>query len=311
MVEKRIKNMKLIPTSELILHANNYQSDLDNILIKRLTKKYKINYEKSKHLIKRDQKIILSKGNNIKDYVFDYNRGLSGTIEALYKKIEKPNNQKFSTNQTANLTFSELCIGYTLINKLTKLYKKRNNELEKHSEDNYEYIKILEFYKTLYSLYATSISEITLNEDNIESIFLYYINEYLLNSLIAKENRLCMNNESKKNIKAEFECYQNSSFDVISLDTHSITKSEGTTKIYTMATHSNIQNTNNMDWNLFLLHSPPYLCRSNIDSKPPLHEHPCGKEKWPVTIRLHQNVLLYPHRTLMRAKVPHTFLKCL
>lgn len=51
MVEKRIKNMKLIPTSELILHANNYQSDLDNILIKRLTKKYKINYEKSKHLI--------------------------------------------------------------------------------------------------------------------------------------------------------------------------------------------------------------------------------------------------------------------
>ena len=83
-------------------------------------------------------------------------------------------------------------------------------------------------------------------EDNIESIFLYYINEYLLNSLIAKENRLCMNNESKKNIKAEFECYQNSSFDVISLDTHSITKSEGTTKIYTMATHSNIQNTNNM-----------------------------------------------------------------
>ena len=246
MVEKRIKNMKLIPTSELILHANNYQSDLDNILIKRLTKKYKINYEKSKQLIKRDQKIILSRGNNIEDYVFDYNRGLSGTIEALYKKTEKPNSQKFSTEQTANLTFSELCLGYTIINKLTRLYKKRNNELEKQSQDNYEYIKILEFYKTLYSLYATSISEITLNEDNIESIFLYYINEYLLNSLIAKENRLCMNNESKKNIKAEFECYQNSSFDVISLDTHSITKSEGTTKIYTMATHSNIQNTNNI-----------------------------------------------------------------
>lgn len=246
MVEKRIKNIKLIPTSELILSAYNYQSDIDNILIKRLTKKYKLNYEKSKQLIKRDQEIILTRGNNIEDYVFDYNRGLSGTIEALYKKTEKPNSQKFSTEQTANLTFSELCLGYTIINKLTRLYKKRNNELEKQSQDNYEYIKILEFYKTLYSLYATSISEITLNEDNIESIFLYYINECLLNSLIVKENRLCTNNESNKNIKAEFECYQDPSFDVISLDTHSISKSEGTTKIYTMATHSNIQNTNNM-----------------------------------------------------------------
>ena len=93
MFDRKIKNLKLMPTSELIYNTvyNNqsvfYTRNINNVLMKRLLNKYKLNKENSYSIVNKEQEIIIKRGSNITNYIFDVNRGLNGTVEAFYKKF--------------------------------------------------------------------------------------------------------------------------------------------------------------------------------------------------------------------------------
>lgn len=248
MFDRKIKNLKLMPTSELIFNTvyNNqsifYTRNINNVLMKRLLNKYKLNIEKADNIIKKEQEVIIKRGNNITDYIFDFNRGLSGTVEAFYKKLSlheidnpllkqlkvKSNVDKFWCIKTEDLTFSELCLGWLTINTLKRAYSMRNDLLP--TIENQE---MIEFYKALSNIFIEPINEIFLKDENYQRKMFSLLTTIIPTALkITKEANLCISKEEYQKLQTEFSAYKDSSFDVTSTDKDLIFKHKETEKIY-------------------------------------------------------------------------------
>lgn len=247
MIARKIKNLKLMPTSELVFNTvyNNqsfFISDIKNELLKRLSKKYKLNKEKSENILKREQEIIIKRGNNIADYIFDCNRGLSGTTEAFYKELSfqeadnsllkqlktKSDIDKFWCVKTDDLTLSELCLGWIIMNTLKRAYSIRNDLLP--TIENQE---MIEFYKTLSNIFREPINEMLLKDEKYQKNMFYLLTTIIPTAQkITKEAYLCIDKEEKKTLQAEFDTYKDLSFDVVSKDKDLIFKHKETEKIY-------------------------------------------------------------------------------
>ena len=245
MFDRKIKNLKLMPTSELIFNTvyNNqnalYKKNINNVLLKRLSKKYKLNIEKANNIIKKEQEVIIKRGSNITDYIFDVNRGLSGTTEEFYKKLSfqeinnpllkelkrKNNVDKFWCVKAENLTFSELCLGWIIINTLKRTYSIRNDLLPTIENE-----KMIEFYKTLSNTFIEPINEIFLNDEDYQKNMFSLLTTIIPTAFkITKESKLCMSKEEEKKL---FATYTDSSIDIISKDKDLIFKHKETQKIY-------------------------------------------------------------------------------
>lgn len=248
MFDRKIKNLRLMPTSELIFNTvyNNQSifntTDINNVLLKRLSKKYKLSKEKSDNIITKEQEIIIKRDNNITNYIFDFNRGLSGTAEAFYKKLSfqeidnplskqlkrKNNIDNFLYGKTENLTFSELCLGWITIITLKIAYSMRN-DLSPTIENE----KMIEFYKTLSNIFIEPLNEIFLKDENYQKNMFYLLTTIIPTALkITNESNLCINKEEDKQLQGEFATYKDLSFDVISKDKDLIFKHKETEKIY-------------------------------------------------------------------------------
>lgn len=247
MFDRKIKNLKLMPTSELIYNTvyNNqsvfYTRNINNVLMKRLLNKYKLNKEKAYSIVNKEQEIIIKRGSNITNYIFDVNRGLNGTVEAFYKKLnfQEMNNpllkqlkrkdhvDKFWCVKAEDLTFSELCLGWIIMNTLKRAYSMRNDLLPTIENE-----EMIEFYKTLSNIFIEPINEIFLKDENYQKNMFYLLTTIIPTALkITKESSLCISKEEQK-LQVEFAAYNDSSVDVISKDKALILKYKETEKIY-------------------------------------------------------------------------------
>ncbi|HIT38396.1 MAG TPA: hypothetical protein IAB59_07970 [Candidatus Onthousia faecipullorum] len=247
MFDRKIKNLKLMPTSELIYNTvyNNqsvfYTRNINNVLMKRLLNKYKLNKENAYSIVNKEQEIIIKRGSNITNYIFDVNRGLNGTVEAFYKKLnfQEMNNpllkqlkrkdyvDKFWRVKAEDLTFSELCLGWIIMNTLKRAYSMRNDLLPTIENE-----KMIEFYKTLSNIFIEPINEMFLKDENYQKNMFYLLTTIIPTALkITKESSLCISKEEQK-LQVEFAAYNDSFVDVISKDKALILKYKETEKIY-------------------------------------------------------------------------------
>lgn len=257
MLGSKVKNLKVMPTSQLVFYSiyndqSYFQtSEINSIIAKRLTKKYKIDEENSNRLVERDSDIIISRGNDLSDYIFNYNRGLRGTQATFYKKLNKSfflENKDLLTENIVknytrllgptpdNFTFSELCLGFIFMSRLEIAYKKRNGLLSQ--ADKAENEKMKAFYEYMTQILLEPLTDILLTDNFQDNAFQFLKESTALVCNVAKEDKLCIAND--KTLKAELNNYKDLSYDVVSLDKQVISKSEEASKVYRLATKKSL-----------------------------------------------------------------------
>lgn len=260
-----IKNLKVLPTSLIVFYkVYNDQSafsddEISEALNGRLISKYKLDIEKSKEIVSRDQELIRQRGSNLDDYVFNVSKGLGYTTEALYGKLKKSpflessdplivnllkHNYDFASPMADDLTFSELCLGTSIMSDLKVAYQKRNNLLKRELKRNdkkailkeYSQIeneKMIEFYDTLGNIFLNPMYDSFMQDDCDDKVFHILKNITTSAIKITKESNLCIGKEEKKKLQTEFASYRDLACDVISIDEKAILKNEETAKIWT------------------------------------------------------------------------------
>lgn len=255
-----IKSLKVLPTSLLAFYrVYNDQStfgkdEISEALNGRLISKYKLDIKKSIEIVNRDRELIRQRGSNLDDYIFNVSKGLGATTDALYGKLKKSSflessdplivnllkhNYDFSLSIADDLTFSELCLGVSLMSYFKVAYQKRNNLLKRNDRKDIlkessqtENEKMIEFYDVLVNIFLNPIYDFFM-QDDYDDNFLYVLKNITTSAIkIKKESYLCIGKEEKKKLKTEFACYRDLSCNVISLDEYSILKNEKTAKIY-------------------------------------------------------------------------------
>ena len=260
MLKNDIKNLKILPTSLIVFYkVYNDQStfsddEINETLNRRLISKYKLDIEKSKEIVSRDQELIRQRGSNLDDYIFNTSKGLSYTTEALYGKLKKSSFLDSSDPQTDillkyyydfaspmadDLTFSELCLGTSIMSDLKVAYQKRNNLLKRDDKmailkvySQIENEKMIEFYESLGKIFLNPIYDFFIEDDCDNKVFHILKNITMSAIKIKKESNLCIGKEEKKKLQTEFAFYRDLSCDVISIDENDILKNEETLKIY-------------------------------------------------------------------------------
>lgn len=264
MLKNNIKNLKILPTSLIVFYkVYNDQSafsndEINEALNRRLISKYKLDIEKSKEIVSRDQELIRQRGSNLDDYIFNVSKGLGYTTDALYGKLKKSPflessdplidillkyNYDFASPTADDLTFSELCLGTSIMSDLKVAYQKRNNLLKRELKRNdkkdilkeYSQIeneKMIEFYEALVNIFLNTMYDFVIEDDCDDKVFHILKNITTSTIKIMKESNLCIGKEEKKKLQTEFASYRDLSCDVISIDENSILKNEETAKIY-------------------------------------------------------------------------------
>ena len=282
MFGNKVKNFKLAPTSELVFYiVNNDQTDfsaskLHKILTERLTRKYNLDAEKANSIAERDVDIIISRGNDLSNYVFDYSRGLRGTEEALYKNLNTSEEECYksrlimtdtlSSERLEGLTLSELCLGVFLETKFKELYRKRGKLLKEQIQQNRKSISdrgvsILDesiqreisdekslyelqrenknmekFHGTLLDEFAVQFMATMYDLKELENCSKFRLTASALN-VLCRERRFCITG-NRRRLKQESADFKDLSSDVASLDKQIISNNEEASKVYRLATHS-------------------------------------------------------------------------
>lgn len=281
MFGNKVKNFKLAPTSELVFYiVNNDQTDfsaskLHKILTERLTRKYNLDAEKANSIAERDVDIIISRGNDLSNYVFDYSRGLRGTEEALYKNLNTSEGDyksslrftdTLSSKRVENFTLSELCFGIILESEFKELYQKRGKLLKKQIQQNRKSIsdrgvsildesikREINGEKSLYELqrenknmekfhdaigqeFMAQFLGIMYDSKELEDSPKFRLAASALN-VLCRERRFCITG-NRRRLKQESADFKDLSSEVASLDKQIISNNEEASKVYRLATHS-------------------------------------------------------------------------
>lgn len=278
MFGSKVKNFKLAPTSELVFYIiNNDQIDLSaselyKILTERLTKKYKLNAKKANRIVERDKDIIISRGSDLSNYIFDYSRGLKGTEEAFYRKLNISDEGDYESRirmtgavlseRLEKFTLSEICFQAFLEYKFRKLYHKRGKLLQEQIQKSrnsisdrgisaldeyiqkeisdekslYEENKNMEkFHDMLFKEFTAQFFGSFYTPKEFKDYPIFILASSIL--ILYRESAFCIN-ENKRSLKEECADFKDLSSDVASLDKQVISKSEGASKVYRLATHS-------------------------------------------------------------------------
>lgn len=260
MPRSNIKNLKIMPTSKLIFYSlNSNQSEfsedeINKHLAHRLLRNYKLDKQTARKLLERDFDLIEKRSSNIEDYVFDCNRGVKITKEMLYKnlkiipidgeKLEEERDLR-SLISAEDLTYSELCLGYTIMNRFGFFYESHNYRLKNNrkissNQSFYEYYqyyqeeveKILEFYKVTTNFFVKNIGDLMVEvteNDNTFSILKKSVST-AINEL--KEASKCISIKDEMEISETLNTYRKRSLDILPLDKQIILDNEQALKIY-------------------------------------------------------------------------------
>lgn len=127
---KTIYNM---PTSELIFSyvypeqkVVRSRCNLEDVVYKRLSKKYKLGSENIDFFINREEEIIKARGNNLNDYYFAYNNRIDRYLEDFLSKLKE---YPGKLEGLSAYTYSELVYFYSMIKTIVKRYHKNKIDI--------------------------------------------------------------------------------------------------------------------------------------------------------------------------------------
>lgn len=247
MLSNKIKPM---PISKLVFYKT-YQEQSPycekeiNKMLKSKMKKYKLNLDP---IIFYDKKVIITRQNQIEDYLFDYHRGFRETLQQFHKHLYIPGmndhtNRILSRDlMVKDLTFSELYLYYDLLKKVQNAYDMRIRLLEEYLENSQVCIDMqqrkklkrnIEEQRILQEIYSdftkvvneTFTNVVQLNHLPMKDIFRLY-------NQLSKQKDSYISNEEKEQMKQELMEYQNLSSRVFSYDKDTISKNPLTKEVY-------------------------------------------------------------------------------
>ena len=192
-----VKNLKMMPTSTILLATYNHDVSLDDkevslVLTRRLEKKYKLNSKTIRGIINQDYQVFDTRGQTIYDYAFAPGHDLDKVLDRLYDQIFPFCEGKFVISKRAiNLSFSEVAFASVLFKKLERQYAVSRNSFQGNEEEYCEQLQLHDFYQYLKETLENSM-RIQMNHDTFITKPSFQSNLHVMN--VGLQEALKINN---------------------------------------------------------------------------------------------------------------------
>lgn len=239
------------PTSKLVFYLV-YREECP-ISEKKIEQSFKMRMKRYRldtdAILKKDQEVILKRGNKLEDYHFDCQKGFRETLQQLHCHLLDPNADitirdhvfPISLN-VSSLTFSELYLYHQLLRKMQTAYDCRIRMLEEHLENQRLHMTISERNKIENNLDHQRILQKTYTylSGVVNEAFTHYAQLDLVPlkdvfhfyEVADKQWKACLSEEEVETMKKELQEYEKPSSRITLLDKNAMFENPTTKKVY-------------------------------------------------------------------------------
>lgn len=239
------------PTSKLVFYQV-YREECP-ISEKRMDQSFKMRMKRYRldkdAILKKDQEVIIKRGNKLEDYHFDCQKGFRETLQQLHCHLLDPNADTTIRDHVfpislnvSSLTFSELYLYHQLLRKMQTAYDCRIRMLEEHLENQRLHMTIsarnkiennLDHQRILQKTY-TYLSGVVneafthyaqLDLAPLKDVFHFY-------EAADKQWKACLSEEEVEAMKKELQEYEKPSSRITLLDKNAMFENPTTKKVY-------------------------------------------------------------------------------
>ena len=239
------------PTSKLVFYQV-YREECP-ISEKKIDQSFKMRMKRYRldkdAILKKDQEVIIKRGNKLEDYHFDCHKGFRETLQQLHCHLLDPNADttirdhvfQISLN-VSTLTFSELYLYHQLLRKMQTAYDCRIRMLEEHLENQRLHMTISERNKIENNLDHQRILQKTYTylSGVVNEAFTHYAQLDLVPlkdvfhfyEVADKQWKACLSEEEVETMKKELQEYEKPSSRITLLDKNAMFENPTTKKVY-------------------------------------------------------------------------------